>query len=245
MPKKLILFPFGGNSREALLSISAINDTAEEWDVIGFVDDDPSHWRKTYFGIKVLGGREVLPMHADAFVLAVPGSPKGYLRRKALLDGLPVEESRFATIIHPSVVRAPDAIIGHNSLIMPNVVVSCGVQLGNHCIVLPNTVISHDSVVGDYCCIGSNVSISGGVNIDRECYIGSGTRIRENITIGERSLVGLGSNVVSDIGSGTVVVGNPARPLRSNMATAVRSCGDDHRSIGKVPSVGDDAGADA
>ena len=215
MPRKLLLFPFGGNAREALLSLFAINDKDQAWDIVGFVDDDPSQRGKSYYGIKVLGGREVLSMHADAFVLAVPGSPKGYLRRKAILEGLDIDPSRFATIIHPSVVQAPDAVIGHNSLIMPNVVVSCGVQVGNHCIVLPNTVISHDSVVGDYCCIGSNVSISGSVNIDQECYIGSGTRIRENIRIGGRSLVGLGSNVVSDIDGSTVVVGNPARAMRS------------------------------
>jgi sugar O-acyltransferase (sialic acid O-acetyltransferase NeuD family) len=213
MPKKLLLFPFGGNARESLLSILAINEIQQEWDIAGFLDDNRSLHGKEYYGIKVLGGRELLKDHSDAFVLAVPGSPKGYLRRKSIIESLPVEQSRFATIIHPSVVRAPDAIIGYNTLLMPHVVVSCAVQVGSHCIVLPNTVIAHDSTVGDYCCVGSNVSISGSVSIGPECYIGSGVKIRENIRIGERTLIGLGSNVISDIEEGIVALGNPAKAM--------------------------------
>ena len=214
MSKRLLIFPFGGNARESLISVLAINETAQEWNVVGFLDDDRSLHGKDYAGIKVLGGRELLKEYSDAFVLAVPGSPQGYLRRKSIIENLQVEKSRFATIIHPSVVRAPDAVIGCNTLLMPHVVVSCGVQVGSHCIVLPNTVIAHDSVVSDYCCIGSNVSISGAVTVGSECYIGSGVKVRENVRIGSRSLIGLGSNVLSDIEEGVVVIGNPAKSMR-------------------------------
>lgn len=214
MSKKLLIFPFGGNAKESLLSVLAMNELQREWHIAGFIDDDRSLHGRAYHGIKVLGGREVLREQPDAFVLAVPGSPGSYLRRKEIIEGLAVEQSRFATIIHPSIVQAPDSVIGYNTLLMPHVVVSCSVRIGSHCIVLPNTVISHDSIVGDYCCIGSNVSISGSVNIGPECYIGSGVKIRENIRIGGRSLVGLGSNVIADIESDIVAVGNPAREIR-------------------------------
>jgi sugar O-acyltransferase (sialic acid O-acetyltransferase NeuD family) len=214
MTKKLLLFPFGGNAREALVTIFAINAVKQEWDVIGFLDDDQSLRGKDYLGVKVLGGTELLQECSDAYVLAVPGSPKGYLRRKTILEGLAIEQSRFATIIHPSVVSAPDAAIGYNSIIMPHVVISCSVRIGNHCIILPNTVIAHDGIVGDYCCVGSNVSISGTVTVGPECYIGSGTKVRENISIGGRTLVGLGSNVISPIEQDAVAVGNPARVIK-------------------------------
>lgn len=213
MSKQLLLFPFGGNAKEALISIFAINNIQPEWDIVGFLDDDRVVHGKDYCGIKVLGGREVLNMYDAAYILVVPGSPTGYLRRKAIIDSLSLDQSRFATIIHPTVVRAPDAKIGYNTLLMSNVVVSCGSRIGNHCIVLPNTVIAHDSSINDYACIGSNVSISGSVGIGSECYIGSGVKIRENIQIGERSLIGLGSNVISDIEKENVVVGNPARSI--------------------------------
>jgi sugar O-acyltransferase (sialic acid O-acetyltransferase NeuD family) len=213
MPKKLFLFPFGGNAKESIMAILAINEIQQEWDIAGFLDDDRSLHGKDYYGIRVLGGKELLKEHPDAFVLAVPGSPKGYLRRKSIIESLPVNKSHFATIIHPSVVRAPDAIIGYNTLLMAHVVVSCAAKIGNHCIVLPNTVIAHDSTVDDYCCIGSNVSISGAVSIGSECYIGSGVKVREDVSIGSRSLIGLGSNVISGIEEGVVAIGNPAKAM--------------------------------
>ena len=213
MPKKLFLFPFGGNAKESLLSLFAINALRPEWDILGFLDDDPAQQGKDYCGITVLGGRELL-RHTDVFVLAVPGSPTSYVRRKSLIESLPVDASRFATVIHPSVVIAPDAVIGYNTLLMSNVVVSCSARVGNHCIVLPNSVIAHDSTVGDYCCVGSNVSVSGSVSVGSECYIGSGVKMREHVRIGSRSLIGLGSNVITDIPEGVVAVGNPAKAMR-------------------------------
>lgn len=214
MSSKLILFPFGGNARESLMSLFAINEINSEWEVLGFIDDDHSRHGKECCGIKVLGGRDILKEIPDAFVLAVPGSPTNYLGRKEIIGSLNPDESRFATIIHPSVGRAPDATVGYNTVIMSNVIISCGVTIGSHCVLLPNTVVSHDSVVGDYCLIGSNVSVSGSVRIGSNCYIGSGTKMREDISIGAGSLVGLGSNVLSDIPAGVIAVGSPAKIIR-------------------------------
>lgn len=214
MSKKLIIFPFGGNAREALVTILGINRIKKKWDVIGFIDDDSSTWGKDCCGIKVLGGKEILKRFPDAHILAVPGNPHDYLKRKDIIGSLGLKSSRFATVIHPSVVVSPDSRIGYNTLLMPNIIISCAVEIGNHCVILPNTVVSHNSTVGDYCCIGSNVTISGNVTIGSTCYIGSGSKIRENIFIGQKSLLGLGSNVVSNVEEGVVVVGNPARVIR-------------------------------
>ena len=212
MSSKLLLFPFGGNAREALLSVLALH---ADWDILGFIDDNSAHHGKECCGFKVLGGRELLPTFPDAFVLAVPGSPTNYHRRSQVISGLGLDDSRFATILHPSVGRSLDATIGCNTIIMSNVVISCGVTIGSHCVVLPNTVISHDSTVGDYCCVGSNVSISGTVHIGSSCYIGSGTKIREDVSIGAGSLIGLGSNVLADIPAGVIAVGSPAKVIRN------------------------------
>jgi sugar O-acyltransferase (sialic acid O-acetyltransferase NeuD family) len=218
MRKELIIFPFGGNGREALLSVLACNMLKKGWDVLGFIDDDKSTHGKECCGVKVLGGRDMLKRHPGSSVLAVPGSPESYLKRKSIIEGLLPERGRFATVIHPSAVIAPDAVIGSNTVIMANVVISCGVKIGENCVILPNTVISHDSIVGAYSCVGSNVTISGGDIIGSECYIGSGVRIRERIKVGDRSLAGMGANIVSDVGEGVVVVGNPARPIRKAAA---------------------------
>jgi sugar O-acyltransferase (sialic acid O-acetyltransferase NeuD family) len=213
--QKLLIFPFGGNAREALAAMRRIDDkTPSSWNVLGFADDDPTTWGKECLGAAVLGGREILTKFQRAKIIAVPGSPQSYSTRKNLIDSLTVDKNRFVTVIDRTARISPDARIGYNTLIMANAVVGCGVTVGNHCIILPNTVISHESRVGDYCCIGSNVSISGGAVIQEQCYIGSGSVIREGIVIGGKSLLGLGSVIIADIPPAVEAVGNPARILK-------------------------------
>lgn len=210
----MIIFPFGGNARESLLSILVADKKDRRYDIIGFIDDDPANLGRACCGVKVLGGRELLKDYPRARILAVPGSPDNYLKRKVIITGLNIGAQRFITLAHPSAVISQDAKVGYNTLLMANTVISCGVQIGSHCIILPNTVIAHDNVIGDYCCIGANVTVSGHCRIGAQCYIGSGSNIREKINIGAKTFLGLGSNVVSDIEEGVVVVGNPAKVLR-------------------------------
>lgn len=209
--RRLLLFPFGGNAREALPALLADDGP---WLVEGFIDDDMATWGKQCCGVKVLGGRKVAMEMADTLVLAVPGSPDTYHRRKKVIDGLGLPLERFSTVIHPSAVIGPCAKVGRNTLIMPHVVVSPEAEVGNHCVILPNTVIAHGSIIGEYTLIGSNVTVSGNVSIGKNCYIGSGVNIRDHVSIGPGCLVGLGANVVSDLGRGVVAVGNPAKAMR-------------------------------
>ena len=211
----LILFPFGGNARESLLSIEAQNQIKPLWNVLGFVDDDEGLWGQEYCGYKVLGGKSKLKDYPSAEILAVPGNPSTYLARKKIISQLQMAEERFATVIDYSARVAPDAIIGKNTLIMANVIISCSSIVGKHCVILPNTVVAHDCHVGDYTLIGSNVTISGRCYIDDCCYIGSGAKIKENITIGTKTIVGIGSCVIRDLPMEKVAAGNPARVIRS------------------------------
>ncbi len=212
----MLLFPFGGNAREAAVVIAALNRIEERYRVLGFLDDDASTHGRSSCGLRVLGGRELVERHPDAGVLAVPGSPASYRRRSRIIASLELDPERFLTLIHPSASIADDAVVGCNTLIMQGCTVSVSARVGNHCVILPNSVVSHDARVGDGTQVGSNVSISGGVRIGRGCYIGSRSCFREGVTVGDGSLIGLGSVVVRDVEDDVVAVGNPARKLRSH-----------------------------
>jgi len=51
--------------------------------------------------------------------------------------------------------------------------------------------------------------------VKRGASIGSGATILASLTIGENAIVGAGSVVTRDVPANTIVVGNPARVLRS------------------------------
>ena len=221
MSKQLIIFPFGGNAREAAGSILNNDTLSKEWEIGGFIDDHPENKGQEFCGIRVLGNRELFERYSEALVLAVPGNPNDHLKRKTIIDGLNIDSSRFATIIHPSVNLSADSKVGYNTLILPNVVIGSSATIGNHCIVLANSTLSHDCSIADYCCIGSNVVVSGGVTVEEQSYIGSGANIKDDITIKRKSLVGLGANVIEDVDEAVVVAGNPAKIIRKLTETPI------------------------
>lgn len=203
--RELLFFPCNGNALEALDSLGPDDR------LLGFIDDDPGKQGAAAFGVPVYG-RDALQRFSTAHVLAVPGNPKNFRERKALILSLQVPASRFATVIHPQARISPRATIGYNVYIGPGVVVTGNAVLGDHVCVLPNTVIHHDSIIGDHVLIGSNCTVAGYARIGENSYIGSGSGIRDGVTIGRDVLVGMGSNVISNIPDRSTVLGNPAKP---------------------------------
>jgi len=203
---KLFIFPCNGNAMEALDCIGG------DFELIGFVDDDSEKQGKKQFGFTIFS-RQVIAKYPEAKILAVPGNPSSYMRRKDLIESLGINAERFVRLIHPSASVSPAAQIGHNVLIMAGVVITGNAKIGKHVCILPNSVIHHDVEVEDYTLIGSNVTIAGYTKIGKNCYVGSGSSIINNIEVGDNTLVGLGTNVIHSFPPNSKIVGNPARQI--------------------------------
>ena len=202
----LLIFPFNGNALEALDCLGSA------FRLDGFIDDSPSKQGMTSLAIPVHSRAGLAEFHHSQ-VLAVPGSPSSFRSRRAVIESLGIEPSRFARVIHPTARVSPLATIGRNVLIMAGVVVTSNAVIGDHVCVLPNTVIHHDAVIGAWSLIGSNVTIAGSTQIGENCYVGSGSSISNGLQIGAGSLIGLASSVIRGCEPASKLAGNPARPL--------------------------------
>ena len=82
-------------------------------------------------------------------------------------------------------------------------------------------VINQDAIIGKNCVIGKGVVIGGRSGISVVPKIGNNVEIGANsvvigpITVGENAQIGAGSVVVHDVDPYTVVVGNPAKAIKT------------------------------
>jgi sugar O-acyltransferase (sialic acid O-acetyltransferase NeuD family) len=217
MQKKILVIGTGGNSIDILDCLNEINEARGEtiYECLGFLDDDKNKWGKRLFGIPVLGPLTEGEKYKDCFFISGIGSPTSFLNKRSIIDTLKISIEKFETIVHPTASVSKMAKLGYGSVVFQQVTVTSGVHIGSHVVILPSTVVSHDDDIGDYTCIAGGVCISGDVRVGESCYIGTNATIRNGLIIGNRCLIGMGSVVLHDVPDDSVVVGNPARLLRS------------------------------
>lgn len=215
--KKIIILGTGGNSIDILDTINEINDLKGNciYECIGFLDDNTSLSGAEIHGVRVLGTLDSALDYSEAFFVNGIGNPTNFWNKEKIISKTKLSLEKFETIIHPTASVSKMADVGKGTVIFQNVSVTANVKIGNQVIILPNSVISHDCIIGDYTCITGGVVISSWVTIGKSCYLGTNSSIIGNITIEDYSLIGMGSVVLNDIKENSVVVGNPAKFLRS------------------------------
>lgn len=106
------------------------------------------------------------------------------------------------------------AYIPHTATIGKNVVLGYG-GLG--------IVVHGRAVIGDGCHIDQNVTIDGTSRkyevpvLGKNVYVGAGAKILGPVTIGDDVVIGANAVAVSDIPSNSLVVGVPAKVIKSGI----------------------------
>ena len=127
--------------------------------------------------------------------------------------------------------------IGEETKIGAFVEVQKGARIGKRCKISSHSFICEGVTIEDYVFIGHGVTFindtypratnpDGSLQTEKDwrvertvikkgASIGSGSTILSNVTIGENAIIGAGSVVTKDVAANVIVVGSPARVLRS------------------------------
>lgn len=212
---KVILI--GANNPETARVIKAVEipwGGEKTYEVIGFLDNDPTKKGTEFCGRPVFGGFEVLPkldLLDVRFVNLITGS--AVVRFETSRD-VAKQGGRFTNLIHPS-VDLDMVEVGLGNYVQEKVVIQAGVRMGNNASIHIGTLVGHEATIGNSSFLAHGVNVSGSVAIEDGVFIGTGVSIVPRVRIGRFSVIGAGSVIIGDIPPYSVVVGNPGKVIKT------------------------------
>lgn len=209
-----------GGSGIGMIAISIAKELGY-YNILGFLNDvvPIGSLIGKYDKYPVIGTTTDLPKYLDnsdnMFFIAYVGMQQ----EKVVFDrvnslNIPIE--RLATLIHPSAIIPKGMCkIGNGVMMAPLTQLSPDTTLEDNCIMLPNSFLGHDSTLKRFAHLATNSVVGANVTVGYACHIGSNSTIREKTKIGNFCLVGAGAVVLKDVPDNTIVIGNPAKTLRT------------------------------
>ncbi|MGI5912941.1 MAG: acetyltransferase [Syntrophomonadaceae bacterium] len=208
--KDIVIIGAGGFGREVAWLIESINEVANEWNIVGFVDDNKSIHGKVINGYEVVGNIEWL-MHQELYVVNAIGDP---ITKKKVMEKIKNSKNNYPILIHPNVICSNKVKIGEGSIICAGNIITVNIEIGKHVIINLDCTIGHDVILGDYTTVLPSVNISGFVKTEECVSIGTGSAITQGVIIGKNSVIGAGAVVVKDLPANCTAVGIPAKPIK-------------------------------
>ena len=199
--KEIVIMGAGELGKEVVWLIEDINRKKPTWVILGFLDDTKIEG-DLYCGYPILGPMNRLEQlrETNSFyaVIAVQNGAD-----KAMIAANHEDFKRWATIIHPTAVIAPESCIGDGSIVFPQVTVSVDTVIGKHVLLYIHSIICNDCKIEDYASVMSGVSVAEHVTIGERSYLSAGCDVYPHIKIGDGCRIAVGSNIDKDITNNT------------------------------------------
>lgn len=210
MKQKLLIIGAGSVGKFIAYNM---NQFAQSFEIIGFLDDDVSKHNSVIAGFSVLGAVDKLPDFSGKDIAIVWGIAFPSIKKK-LYDKYQNLSFSFPNFI------AKDAWVSE------------AVTFGKGCIIYPGTAINYETTIDDFvvinmncslghnCAIKSFSSLAPGVNLGGNTLIGScvemgiGSSSVQGIIIDDNATIGGQAMVVSNVSNADVVVGIPAKSIK-------------------------------
>ena len=210
---KILIYGSSGFAKEVAFLIEDINRRKKEYEILGYLDDNPANHGKIVYNYPVLGDQDYLNHILEPVNLVIGiGNPR-------LKEKIVSKLQKFSNIIYPILVH-PNVIISKSVKFLPGTIITAGniftvdIEIGKHVTINLDCTIGHDTVIEDYVTLAPSVNVSGNVYIECLCDIGTGTQIIQGKRIGADSIIGAGSVVTKDIPQKVVAVGVPAKAIK-------------------------------
>jgi sugar O-acyltransferase (sialic acid O-acetyltransferase NeuD family) len=202
-PNSIIVYGGGGHGKAVIDLLRA----AGGFTLVGVIDDGRQPG-ETVLDAAVIGGSAALAAVRTAgckLALNAVGGIGAMSSRIAIFERLQAAGFDSPTLVHPSAVVEPSAVLGAGVQVFPHAYVGSDAQLGAGVIVNTAAIVSHDCSLAEYANLAPGSILAGGVQVGRGTLIGMGVTVNLSVKIGAMARIGNSATVKADVPDGGVV----------------------------------------
>lgn len=207
------LYLLGAANPEAVRMIGAMQRSVPNTE-FAFLDNDPSKHGTAFFGVPVIGGTDrVVDLKGPdtCFVnLITRDTPTRYETTCQIVEA----GGALGNFMHPGIDLTMTRM-GVGNYLQEGVIIQAEVSLGDNSSISYGSLIGHEGRIGNSVFMAPGVAIAGCVEVGDGAFIGTNATILPRLRIGRWAIVGAGAVVTKDVPDYAVVVGNPARIIKT------------------------------
>ncbi|MCH4007896.1 2,3,4,5-tetrahydropyridine-2,6-dicarboxylate N-acetyltransferase [Companilactobacillus sp.] len=147
-----------------------------------------------------------------------------YLETSAQNSAVPLLDIKHINArIEPGAIIRDQVEIGDNAVVMMGAVINIGAEIGKGTMIDMGAVLGGRAIVGENSHIGANSVLAGviepasadPVRIGNNVTVGANAVVLEGVQVGDNAVVGAGAVVTKDVAANEVVVGVPAKVIKT------------------------------
>ena len=204
----------GAKNPHTIKIINRIREVDNDFNFLGFIDNDKSKWGKKFYSYPIFGGtdkvKELSEKGAYFCNLITGDTVTRYETTIALLK----QGAKLTNLIHPN-IDLDMVKIGVGNYFQEFVDLQAEVTIGDNSSIHIGSFIGHETTIGNSVFLAHGCNVSGEVTIQDGVYFGTGVIVLPRITIGKWSIIGAGSVIIEDVPPYSIVVGNPGRIIKN------------------------------
>jgi len=179
----------------------------DQFNIIGFLDDDKEKIGNKIWDIPVLGSIDNITKYKNMSVAIGISNP---LTKKKILSNIG-KNYHFPNFISKNAWISNKVKLGNGIIIYPGVSINHESEIGDFVVINMNCAIGHNSTIQKCCALAPGVNFAGFTYVESFAEIGIGVSTIQNIRIGEGAVIGGQSMVLKNVEKFSKYVGVPAK----------------------------------
>src|SRR5690554_916115 len=186
----------------------------EDYNILGFIDDNEILSNTEINGIKVLGNFNFLlnsiDISVNVFIPIGNNKTRVELFKKVINKGF-----KTPNFIHKTTQIHSSVKIGKGVYILPGTQIMPLTEIKDFVLISMGANIAHHVIIEDGCFFSQGSNIGASIYFKENVFCGIASTIMTGVkTVGLKSFIGAGAVIIKDVPDGAKVGGNPGRIIK-------------------------------